>query len=177
MGLEGADRTAGMHEKPKRRGAIVWVLLLGTILTIAVFLFTLLLTPGLERGCRSLLEQRDAPVFLPTDCTLTERAPSGDALGRLVAERSKRGLSHQSWIACASPVGAQEWVRAMEADRRWLPSYVPGTYQWRRTIVVLGGRSQVSVEPQVIAEVCVMPRWRYIRQIRGECDGKFAVWK
>jgi hypothetical protein len=162
-----------MNEQPKKRGAIGWLLLLGAILTIAVFQCT----PRVERACSSLLEQRDASMFLPTDCTLTERAPTGDALGRLQAERSKRGLRHQSWIECASALGAQEWVRAMEADRRWLPSYVPGTYQWRRSVVVLGGRSRNSVGPQVIAEVCVMPRWRYIRQIRGECDGKFAVWK
>jgi hypothetical protein len=163
----------GVNEKPKRRGPIGWILLLGAILTIAVFPFP----PFVERGCSSLLEQRDAPMFLPTDCTLTEKAPTGDALGRLEAERRKRGLSHQSWIECASAVGAQEWVRAMEADRRWLPSYVPGTYQWRRTIVVLAGRSANSVGPQVVAEVCGMPRWPYIQQIRGECDGKFAVWK
>ena len=162
-----------MNEKPKILGAIGWILLLGAILTIAVFLST----PRVEWACSSLLEQGDTPMFLPTDCTLTERAPTGDALGRLQAERSKRGLRHQSWIECASPLGAQEWVRAMEADRRWLPSYVPGTYQWRRTIVVLGGRSRNLAGPQFIAEVCVMPRWPYIRQIRAECDGKFAVWK
>jgi hypothetical protein len=162
-----------VNEKPKKRGAIVWILLLGAILTITVFLFT----PRVESGCSSLLEQRDAPMFLPTDCTITERAPTGDTLGRLEAERSKRGLSHQGWIECASPLGAREWIRAMEADRRWLPSYVPGTYQWRRTIVVWGGGSRNSVGPRVVAEVCVMPRWRYIQQIRGECDGKFAVWK
>jgi hypothetical protein len=93
-----------VNEKPKRRGAIVWILLLGAFLTITVFLFT----PHVESGCSSLLEQRDAPMFLPTDCTRTERAPTEDALGRLEAERSKRGLSHQSWIECASPLGAQE---------------------------------------------------------------------
>jgi hypothetical protein len=93
-----------VNEKPKRRGAIVWILLLGAFLTITVFLFT----PHVESGCSSLLEQRDAPMFLPTDCTRTERASTEDALGRLEAERSKRGLSHQSWIECASPLGAQE---------------------------------------------------------------------
>jgi hypothetical protein len=140
---------------------------------IAVFLFPAFVEPG----CSSLLEQRDAPMFLPTDCTLTRKAPTGDALGRFEAERRKHGLSQQGWIECRSAVGAEEWVRAMEADRRWFPSYVPGTYQWRRTIVVLGGHSLNSVGPQVIAEICVMPRRRYLQQIRGECDGKFAVWK
>jgi hypothetical protein len=164
---------AGVNEEPKRRGPIGWILLLGAILTMAVFLFP----PFVERDCSSLLEQRDVPMFLPTDCTLTAKASAGEALGRFEAERRKRGLNHQGWIECASAVGAQEWVRAIEADRRWFPSYVPGTYQWRRTIVVLGGRSRNSVGPQVIAEVCVMTRRRYLQQIRGECDGKFAVWK
>lgn len=163
----------GVKEKPKRRGPIGWILLLGALLTIAVLLFP----PFVERGCSSLLEQREAPMFLPTDCTLTAKASNGDALGRFEAERRKRGLSHQGWIECASAVGAQEWVRAMETDLRWFPSYVPGTYQWRRTIVVLDGRSLNSAGPQVIAEVCVTPRRRYLQQIRGECDGKFAVWK
>ena len=83
-----------MNEKPKILGAIGWILLLGAILTIAVFLST----PRVEWPCSSLLEQRDAPMFLPTDCTLMERAHIGDALGRFEAERSKRGLSHQSRI-------------------------------------------------------------------------------
>jgi hypothetical protein len=50
-----------VNEKPKRRGAIVWILLLGAILTMTVFLFT----PHVESGCSSLLEQRNAPMFLP----------------------------------------------------------------------------------------------------------------
>ncbi len=104
----------GVNEKPKRRGAMGRILLLEAILTITVFLFILFV----EWGCRSLLEHRDAPMFLATDCTLTEKAPSGDALGRFGAEWRERGLSHQSWIECASAVGAQEWVRAMEAHRR-----------------------------------------------------------
>jgi len=165
----------GADEKPKRRGVIGGILLLGALLAITMFLF--MPWPFIERGCSFLLEQRDAPLFLATDCTLTEKAPIGDALGRFEADRRKRGLGHQNWIACASAVGAQEWLRAMEADRRWLPSYVPGTYQWRRTVVVLAGRFANSAGPQVIAEVCGMPRWPYIQQIRGECDGKFAVWK
>jgi hypothetical protein len=125
-----------VNDKPKTRGAIRWILLLGAILTITVSLFT----PRVEWGCSSLLEQRDAPMFLPTDCTLIERAPTGDALGRFKAERRKRCLSHQSWIECASPVGAQEWVRVVEADRRWLPSYLAATYQRAQDYRCIGWR-------------------------------------
>jgi hypothetical protein len=69
----------GVNEKPKRRGAIGWILLLGAILAITVFL----LPPFVERGCSTLLERRDAPMFLPTDCALTEKAPTGMPWGNL----------------------------------------------------------------------------------------------
>jgi hypothetical protein len=62
-------------------------------------------------------------------------------------------------------------------DSRWLPSYVPQTYEFRRTVIILP-YSRVTAGPSsVVAMVCLMPMRKYVSLIAGQCDGKFAVWK
>jgi hypothetical protein len=141
--------TTGANEKPKWGTRIAWILIVGAILGIGIVYLGF---P--ERACWSLLGEGVAPIPLPVDCTVTGRPPTGQSLGSFEEERRVRGLNHQSWIACA---GTQEWVRAISTDRRWLPSYVPGTYQWRRTVIVLARAPSDSAGPQAIAEICLVP--------------------
>jgi hypothetical protein len=163
----------GANDGRRWRGRIGWILTVCLVLGIAAFL----LTPFIEQDCTSLLTQSEAPMMLPPGCKVTVGAHAERGLENFDAERRTRGLEHESWIECASAADGQAWLGGLEANRRWLPSYVPGTYQWRRTVIVVSHASSNFPETHVIAEVCFMPRWRYIQQIRGQCDGKFAVWK
>jgi hypothetical protein len=160
--------------KGKRKwfARIAWILLACAILGTGMVYLAL---P--ERACWSLMEEGVPPIPLPADCSLADRSPVGASLESFKAERRERGIAHQSWIECNSVAGVKGWPTSLNMDRRWLPSYVAGTYQWRRIVVVLAQVPSAPQGAQVIAEVCRMPWWKYIRQIRGECDGKFAVWK
>ncbi|HEY2548881.1 MAG TPA: hypothetical protein VGI46_22590 [Candidatus Acidoferrum sp.] len=175
--------TFAVNTTQKRIRTIGWFLLVFAFLGVALFLIWF----PFERSCISLLAAGEPPMMLPEECALSEAAPTGQILEKLEAERNRRGLRHQSWIACASPASAQLWLKKIDADPRWLPSYEPGRYEWRRTVIVLGsgpsatGKNSPSPSStagaRVTAEVCLMPTWRYFQLIRGQCDAKFAVWK
>ena len=91
----------------------------------------------------------------------------------LEKERVGRNLIFKEWIRCEGvPAGGF----AFADDPRWLPSDVPGTYQFRRTVIIVAYARPIPQGSEVVAEVCVMPWRKYLRQIMGECDGKFAVW-
>jgi len=62
-------------------------------------------------------------------------------------------------------------------DDHWLPSYVPGTYEFRRTVIIVPYRQPAPQGSPVIAEICLMPWRRYVSQIIGQCDGKYSVWR
>ena len=62
-------------------------------------------------------------------------------------------------------------------DPRWLPSYVPGAYQFRRTIIVVPIGPATPQRSHIVAEVCLMPWRKYLSQVVGVCKGKYAVWK
>ena len=163
----------GAKKKRIGQGRIGWFRLAGAILPITLILVVFLV----ERPCVSLLAAGEPPIMLPKDCALKDKAPTGQSFEHLEAERLQRGLKRQGWIECASSASARAWLSSLETDHRWLPSYVPGTYEWRRTVIVVGGSPSSTAGAQVIAEVCVIPWWRYTQQIRGQCDKKFAVWK
>jgi hypothetical protein len=163
----------GAKKKLKWRDRIGWLLLAGAILTIGFFLVGFLA----ERSCVSLLAAGEPPIMLPQDCTVKRTAASGQGFEQLEAERLRRGLKRQGWIECGTSANARAWLDSLEADRRWLPSYVAGTYEWRKTVIVVGGGPSSGAGAHVIAEVCVMPWWRYFQLVRGQCEGKFAVWK
>jgi len=157
-------------EKPRWRG---WIVFAGAILAVTLIVVVF----PIERSCVSLLAAGEPPMMLPKDCTLERIPPSEQRFENLEAERLQRGLKREGWIECAPTANARAWLNSLETDRRWLPSYVPGAYEWRRTVIVVGGGPASATGTQVIGEVCLMPWRRYIQLIRGECGGKFAVWK
>jgi hypothetical protein len=62
-------------------------------------------------------------------------------------------------------------------DSHWLPSYVPGTYQFRRTVIIVPYAQPTPQRSPVIAEVCLMPWGKYFSQLAGQCNGKYKVWR
>jgi len=92
----------------------------------------------------------------------------------LERERLARKLIFKEWIACQGvPVSGSTFAD----DPRWLPSYVPGAFQFRRTVIIVPYARSVPQGSEVVAEVCLMSWRKYLRQIAWEDDGKFSVWE
>ena len=129
--------------------------------------------------CADLLaiSDRDVAIPLPPNCVESSEAPPDAMVKYLDNERKQRGLVFRTWIICKSSGAASKPPLDFEQDPRWLPSYRPLTYQFRRTVVILPYGQSALGESPVAAEVCLIPKQRYASQIAGECDGKFALWK
>ena len=151
---------------------------LGALLIIsALALAVPMLFPSVPTiTCAGLLvrSDRDAPITLPADCSGTRNLVTDDTVSYLEKERNSRGLIFKEWIVCREiPPGGLAFTN----DPRWLPSYVPGTYQFRRKVIIVPMGSATSQGSHVVAEVCLMPWRKYVSQVAGRCDGKYAVWK
>jgi hypothetical protein len=121
--------------------------------------------------------ENDVTIPLPANCIQTTEAQPDNMVKYLENERNRRGLTFKKWVICKTPSQTATPGFDFERDPRWLPSYFPGTYQFRRTVIILPYALPVPEGSPVVAEVCLMPRRRYLSQIAGQCDGKFAVWK
>jgi hypothetical protein len=167
-------RPVGRRSLPSR--LIVW-LLFGSLLILVLWMFFPLWPPDPRCAAMLVLPEEDTAIPLPANCTLNAEAPSDDMVRYLENERKRRGLVFKKWITCKTSSQMPKAVFGFDQDSRWLSSYVPLTYQFRRTIVILPYARPIPEGSAVVAEVCLMPKRRYISQIAGECNGKFAVWK
>ncbi len=161
--------------KPKHLGLLVLLVVTG-VLAFVVFIFF----PSLpDPKCAALLanSENGVTIPLPANCLQTAEVPVDSMVRYLENERHQRGLIFKQWITCKTPDHAANLGLALEHDARWLPSYVPRTYQFRRTVVVLPNAVPVPQGSPVVAEVDLMPWRTYFSQIAGQCDGKFSVWK
>ncbi|MGB9434196.1 MAG: hypothetical protein WBQ89_18270 [Candidatus Acidiferrum sp.] len=161
--------------KPKHLGLLGLLIVSGVLALILLIFFPSLPDPK----CVGFLARTESDVVipLPANCTQTTDVPPDDMVKYLENERSRRGLIFKKWITCKTPNQTPTPGFAFERDPRWLPSYVPRTYQFRRTVIILPYAQPVPEESSVVAEVCLMPWRRYVSQIAGQCDGKFTVWK
>lgn len=137
----------------------------------------LILLPSLpDPTCTALLERSlgGVAIPLPANCVLVPNAAPDDMVKYLDHERSSRGLVFRQWITCEMvPAGGFAFMN----DPHWLPSYVPGTYQYRRTVIIVPYAHSLHQESPVVGEICLLPWRRYIRQVAGQCDVKYAIWK
>jgi hypothetical protein len=155
---------------------LLGMLVVAGVLALILFIFF----PSLpDPKCTAFLvrPESDADIPLPANCILTTDVPPDDLVKYLKNERNRRGLIFKKWITCKTPNQTPTPGFAFERDPRWLPSYVPGTYQFRRTVIILPYAQPVPEGSSVVAEVCLMPWRKYVSQIAGQCDGKFTVWK
>jgi hypothetical protein len=100
-----------------------------------------------------------------------------DTVKYLEKERTARGLIFKEWITCRKVGQFQGAGLAFMDDPHWLPSYVPGTYQYRRTVIIGPYAQPIPQGSPVVAAVCLKPWRQYLSQIAGQCDGKFSIWK
>lgn len=152
-------------------------LLAGLLVVCVLAVGVLILFPSLpDPTCASLLarSEEEMVISLPASCARSRTAASDDMVKYLEHERNGRGLLFHEWITCREvPAGGFAFMN----DPHWLPSYVPGTYQFRRTVIIVPYAHPVPQGSSIVAEVCLMPWRNYILQIVGKCDGKFSVWK
>jgi hypothetical protein len=161
--------------KPKHLGLLVLLVVAGVLALIVFAFFPTLPDPM----CAALLAhpESDVTIPLPVNCIQTTDVAIDNMVKYLESERKRRGLIFKQWITCKTPSQTANPSFPFERDPRWLPSYVPGTYQFRRTVVMLPYALPVPQGSPVVAEVCLMPWRKYVSQITGQCDGKFSVWK
>jgi hypothetical protein len=166
------------HPRPKGHRFLGWFL--AGVVPIAILLvYYLYSADPADPRCLTLLAHPDSEVVipLPVNCILTTDAPADQMVKYLENERKQRGLVFKAWITCKSSNQIHATEFAFTHDPRWLPSYVPGTHQFRQTVIISGYAPPTPQESAVAGEVCLMPKRRYVSQIAGQCDGKFAVWK
>jgi hypothetical protein len=161
--------------KAKHLGLLGLLVVAGLLAFILFMFFTSLPDPK----CAALLArpESDVHISIPANCIQTTDVPSDDMVKYLENERNTRGLIFKKWITCKTPNQTPTPGFAFERDPRWLPSYVPRAYQFRRTVIILPYAQPVPKGSSVVAEVCFMPWRRYVSQIAGQCAGKFTVWK
>ena len=151
--------------------------LLGLLVLCVLTLGVLILFPSLpDPTCAALLarSEQEVPIALPANCARVGNVSSDPMVNYLENERNTFGLISKEWITCAEvPAGGFAFMD----DPRWLPSYVPGRYQFRRTVIIVPYTQPVPQGSPVVAEICLEPWGKYIRQIAGQCDGKLSVWK
>jgi hypothetical protein len=159
-----------------RSRLLAW-LLVGAVLILIFWIFFPLWPPDPRCAVLAVLPEEDAAIPIPTNCTQSIEAPGDEMTSYLEKERQQRGLIFKKWITCRSSSQMPNLVLNFEHDKRWLASYKPLSCQFRRTVVVLPYAQPIPEGSPVIAEICLMPRRKYILQIAGECNGKFAVGK
>jgi len=159
----------------KRLPILGWLVILGTLIAVLWIFYPLLQDPR----CAILLGRSigEQSIPLPTNCVQTTEVQTDNMTSYLENEREKRGLTFKAWIICKPSNQTPKPGFGFVGDSRWLPSYVPNTYQFRRTVIILPYAQPVPEGSPVAAEVCVVPWRHYVSQIAGQCEGKFSVWK
>jgi len=161
--------------KPKYLG-LLGLLGVAGVLALALFIFF----PSLpDPNCATLMVHTadDVAIPLPTNCDQTITVPMDEMVKYLENERISRGLIFKRWITCKVSGQARGASFTFDRDPRWLHSYAPRTYQFRRTVIILPYAQPVPEGSPVVGEGCLMPWRRCVSQIAGQCGGRFSVWK
>lgn len=166
-----APLTAGGH--PRAGPAALVILFTGVVFSLH------LSCSSADQQCAPLLEhpESDVDIPLPVNCKLIGDVPADESTTYLENERKRRGLAFKAWIGCTLSGAEAPREFAFAHDPRWLPSYVPASYQFRQTVVISADLQASAQGSGVVGEVCLMPRTMYVSQVSGQCGGKFAVWK
>jgi hypothetical protein len=146
----------------------------------ALLLVAFVLCPGLlDLRCLALLARSvsDSHIQLPRGCAETNNVEPGAVADDFEAQRKSRGVVFKAWIVCETADQATGFKDAFERDSRWLPSYVPGALQYRRTMIILANPGTAFGQSHLAAEICLMPWRRYCSQISGGCSTRFSIWQ
>ncbi len=160
-----------MKRRATRSSRVLIAALLLIFVAASVFAF--------EYRCVSLLvsSMKNVDVPVPEGCSPSQTVPHDSTVEYLENERRNRGLAFESWITC-SPL-KQDHVRdfGILRDPRWLPSYQGQAYQFRRVVIIFPYAPSSPATSTVVAEVASVPWFRYISQVRKDCEKKFSAWR
>ena len=106
-------------------------------------LFLALIIVGLflsipDANCISLLTRGcgEEIISLPPNCAQTTTSPDDETAACFYSQGKQQGLKFKSWIVCNGQVDPRAPIFDLDHDPRWLPSYVQGAYQFRRTVII-----------------------------------------
>jgi hypothetical protein len=119
---------------------------------------------------------RNSSVEIPPGCSEVANVGDDSLKVQFAREREQRGVVFRKWIVCKVADSIEGPTLAFTRNRRWMETYVPTAFQFRRTAVIFLPGS-VNGRSDVFAEVCEMPWRRYAQLVSGECHGKFAAWE
>ena len=157
-------------------------ILVKSVITIfCVILLTAVAWIIIFRGCIPLVLEGElgfndeVPYDLPQSCAAVAKITTKRNFQALEDERKRRGLEFEATIVCKLPVD----LSRMTKNPDWLPSYVCCTWQYRRHIILtvpqISTQNESSGESEAVAEICLMPRWKYMKQLAADCE-KFKIW-
>lgn len=157
------------------------ILVRSLVTAFCLLLFTAIAGKIVFRGCLPLLLEGElgfndeVPYDLPENCAGVTQAQTGKNFQALEDQRKRRGLEFEGTIICKRPAD----LARMTENPDWLPSYVCCTWQYRRYIILtipqIPMQTESPGESEAVAEICLMPRWRYMKQLAGDCE-KFKIW-
>jgi hypothetical protein len=151
-----------IRRRPKRGP-----LMLGAGL-VAFMAFLVLVVPSwscLPSILNDLQESDELAPPLPGNCLFTSEEPSEETIHSLEKRRQDRELDLQRRVTCKMLGRAQ--------DAKWLDNfYSEKTLQYGRHVFI----AETEVLPRggtlFTVEVCLVPRWKYLKRLAGRCDAK-----
>jgi len=169
------DSKPGVSVRSRSTRFLVWFMGTGVFITVLLVICWFRLGPQ----CAALLanSRSDVAIPLPPDCAQTNQVKADEMVAYFDRERIKRGLAFKAWVVCSTNGQTALSRFGFDQDSRWLPSYAPNTFQFRRSVVILPFAQPVPKGSPVIAALCVVSWRKYISQVAGQCDGKFSIWK
>ena|SRR2546421_1315480 len=145
------------------------------VLAVLAIFYATLRDPRCVTLLAHSMHQQSIP--LPSNCVQTTQPQTDNMASYLEDQRRKRGLTFKGWIICKPSDESAKATFGFVSDSHWLPSYVPGAYQFRRTVIILPYARPVPEGSPVAGEVTSVRWLEYASQISGQCEQKFSVWK
>jgi len=118
-----------------------------------------------------ILDSGDLDPPLPVNCAPSTEEPSGATLRSLESRREDRGLVLERVVTCKIP-SSRPGRSSRPYDPRELANfYIDGTLQYQRHVFLAA--TQDSPGGTLFAvEVCIVPRWRYLKRLAGHCEAE-----
>jgi len=153
----------------------------GRVIVVALGLCVLALIFVPRWTCSSLILDdlvpfgSDVSFPVPQDCAALNETPPGATLAAIEKERLYRQLDPGRVTMCETRQSARSFWEDLDRNRQWLPSYVPGLWQYRR-VVAIPATVETPAGTLVVVELCRERRWRYYTHVLGNCE-KSAIWR
>jgi len=112
---------------------------------------------------------------VPPDCVAVNETTPGATFAAIATQRLYRQLDPGRVTMCRTRQSAEIFWEDLLRNRQWLPSYVPGTWQYRRNVAI-AATSEAPNGTLVVVEMFKERRWRYYKHVLGNCE-KYAIWR